>query len=349
MKTFMRLFKWNFFSLMCGFFPYSAYAVGAQIETPKVCLILDKAGKDDHGFNSLAVQAFDKARRSSQIDSASRIFEAKEDAQVAYAIRAFAASGCQGIIAIGINTAEGVKEMAPRFPRQNFTLIDAVVSAPNVRSIVFREDEGSFLMGTIAAMKSPTKTVGFIGGMDIPLIQKFESAYKAGVRYINPSMSILSAYVGVTVDAWNNPSKAQEIATSQFQRGAGIIFQASGGSGFGVFDAVEKRNTGSRDNPKAFVIGVDANQNWIKPGLILTSMIKDIDRAVADTIQLIHSGGFQGGIVTYGLENGGIDWALDKYNSHLFTKDEVKKIQAIIVSISRGQIKVSATTKAQEK
>jgi basic membrane protein A len=210
--------------------------------------------------------------------------------------------------------------------------VDAEVIAPNVRTLLFEEHEGSYLVGAMAALASKSGTLGFIGGMDIPLIRRFEMGYVAGAKKVNPKAIVKSNYVGVTGDAWNNPAKAKELALSQIAGGADVIFSAAGASGAGLFDAVEEKGR--------LAIGVDSNQNWIKPGKVLTSMLKRVDVAVEQTIADTAAGKFSAGVKRYGLSNGGIDYAMDEHNAKLIApemKAAVDKLKAEIIS---GKIKV---------
>ena len=209
-----------------------------------------------------------------------------------------------------------VKKVAAQFPKKHFAIVDSEVDLPNVRSLMFEEHEGAYLIGAIAALTSKTGKIGFVGGMDIPLIRRFAMGYEAGAKKINPQVIVLANYVGVTSEAWNNPPKGKELAVSQYDAGADVIFAAAGASGLGVFDAAEDR--------KKFAIGVDANQNWTKPGLILTSMLKRVDRAVYSTIEEAKAGKFTGGVKRFGLANKGIDYAVDQYNANILT-EPVKK------------------------
>lgn len=308
-------------------------------ELPKICMILDKAGKDDNGFNQAAYNGFEKALSSHLASSESRVFEVKDDAQIEQATRSFANSHCALIFAIGVNVAEPIKKVVDKYPTQKFVTVDYVVEAKNVRSIVFREDQAGFLIGVIAAMKTKTQKIGMIAGMDVPLIERFKLGYQAGARYINPKVKVTTAFVGVSVDGWNNPAKAEEIALSQYNQDVDVIFQTAGGSGIGIFNAAEKMH--SKNNEiKRYAIGCDSNQNWIKPGIILTSMLKGLSESVLSTIQDVKQHKFVSGTAVYGIENGGIDWALDKYNKNNFTNEEVAKINAIKHDIVSGKIQV---------
>ena len=181
-------------------------------------------------------------------------------------------------------------------------------------------------------MTSHTGTIGFVGGMDIPLIRRFEMGYAAGAKKINPAIVISANYVGITSEAWNNPPKGKELALAQYESGADIIFAAAGASGLGVFDAAEEK--------KKFAIGVDSNQNWTKPGLILTSMLKRVDEAVFNTISETKAGSFTGGVKQFGLANKGIDYAVDQYNEKILTAAVRKRADELKAEIIAGKIEV---------
>ncbi|NDD90989.1 BMP family ABC transporter substrate-binding protein, partial [bacterium] len=236
------------------------------------------------------------------------------------------------IIGVGVAQADAMKKVAAQFPDKHFAVVDAEVRAPNVQSLLFQEHEGSFLVGAIAAMASKTGKVGFIGGMDIPLIRRFEMGYAAGAKHVNPKAQVLSNYIGVTGDAWNNPPKAKELALSQYQRGADVIFSAAGASTMGIFDAAEDQ--------KKFAIGVDSNQNWIKPGLVLTSMLKKVDVAVYRSIEQTVQKKFAPGVIRHGLVDSGVDYSVDQYNEKVLPPEMRKKADAIKASIVSGKIKV---------
>ena len=187
---------------------------------------------------------------------------------------------------------------------------------PNVAGLLFKEHEGSYLVGMIAAKTSRTGTVGFVGGMDIPLIRRFEKGYEEGAKAVNPAIQVIQNYVGVTDAAWNNPGKGKELSLAQMDKGADVIFAAAGNSGLGAFDAVEQAGT---ENGRAthFVIGVDSNQNGVKPGFVLTSMVKRVDNAVYDIVKEVVDGQFKGGFHVFGLESDGVGYVVDQYNRNL--------------------------------
>src|SRR5215468_6776845 len=275
----------------------------------KVGLVLDRGGKDDKSFNSSAYQGATEAKNKLGIYL--KFVEAADDNAFEPLLQSFARKDFDLMIGIGFAQKEAIKKVAAQFPNKHFAIVDAQVDAPNVRSLMFEEHEGAYLVGAIAAMTSKTGKIGFVGGMDIPLIRRFEMGYEAGAKKINPQVTVLANFVGITSEAWNNPPKGKELAVSQYDSGADIVFAAAGASGLGVFDAAEEK--------KKFAIGVDANQDWMKPGLILTSMLKRVDLAVYSTIEDSKAGKFSGGIKRFRLADKGIDYSVDKYNEKILT------------------------------
>jgi len=218
---------------------------------------------------------------------------------------------------------------------------DGKTPKSNVASLVFREHEGSYLVGMIAASKNKTGTIGFLGGMDIPLIHKFETGYEEGARSVNPKIQIIQNYVGVTDGAWNNPGKGKELALGQIEKGADVIFTAAGNSGLGAFDAVEQYGKNSQGEANRFVIGVDSNQNMVKPGFVLTSMVKRVDNAVYDVVMEVLDGKFQGGFHAFGLDKDGVAYAMDDNNKELIPADVINKVEESKKKIVDGEIKVT--------
>lgn len=306
---------------------FSATAVAAPF---RVGLVLDKGGKDDKSFNSAAYMGATKAEKELGIEL--KYVEALDLNALDNLHRQFAKKKFDLIIGIGFAQSEAIQKIAKQFPEQHFALVDGEVNLPNVKSLLFEEHEGSFVVGAIAALKSKVNKIGFIGGMDIPLIRRFEMGFKAGAQHVNPKAELLVNYIGVTGEAWNNPAKAKELALSQYGSGVDVIFAAAGASGSGVFDAAEEK--------KKFAIGVDSNQNWMKPGSILTSMLKRVDVAVFDTIKESKDGKFKGGVVRFGLASKGIDYALDEHNKGLLDQKMLQKVEAIKKDIVSGKIKV---------
>lgn len=302
----------------------------AHADPLRVALILDKGGKDDKSFNTAAFQGATEAKKKLGIFL--KEIEASDDSFFEPAMRSFASKKFDLIIGIGVSQADALKKVAKEFPNQKFAIVDAPVDAPNVVSAMFNEHEGSYLVGYVAAMKSKTATVGFVGGVDIPLIRRFEKAYEQGAKAAKKDAKVIVNYVGVTSEAWNNPTKAKELAQNQYSRGADVIFAPAGASNAGVFDAAVA--TGK------FAIGVDSNQNYIKPGRILTSMLKRVDRAVYQVIEDLTKAKFSPGVHVFGLSNEGVDWALDQYNQSLFSPEEVRKIGEVRKQVAMGKIQV---------
>lgn len=297
----------------------------------KVGIVFDIGGKDDRSFNAAANVGMLRAKKDLPI--VLRDVEPGDPTSIEPAMRAFAQYGYNLITGVGFAQEPVIKLVAKDYPQLHFVLIDSFVDLPNVASLLFKEHEGSFLVGMIAAYKNQTGTIGFIGGMDIPLIHKFATGYEEGARYVNPNIRILKNYVGITDTAWNNPGKGRELANSQYEQGADVIFQAAGNSGLGVFDAAESY--------KKFAIGVDSNQNWIKPGFVLTSMLKRIENAVYSIVKEEVEGNFKGGMHVYGLDNDGIGYALDEYNKHLIPDSVIEKVEQARRDIIAGKIKVT--------
>jgi basic membrane protein A and related proteins len=296
----------------------------------KVALVFDTGGKDDRSFNASAYAGAMQAQ--SKLGAQIKYVEATDNNAIDSVLKNFSKKDFDLIIAIGVVQADALKKVAPQFPDKKYLIIDSEVNAPNVSSALFQEHEGSYLVGALAAMASKTGVIGFVGGMDIPLIRRFQMGYEAGAKKVNPKAKVIVNYVGVTGDAWHNPPKAKELALSQISSKADVIYHASGASGAGVFDAAEDK--------KILVIGVDSNQNWVKPGRVLTSMLKRVDLAVYKAIEQVGKNEFKSGTVRYGLKDLGIDWALDEHNAKLVTPEMKSKMEALKTDIISGKIKV---------
>ncbi len=297
-----------------------------------VGIVFDIGGKDDRSFNAAALEGVQRAAR--ELPIVLRDVEPGEPNAIEPAMRAFAERRYDLIIGIGFAQAPIMERVARDFPHINFAIVDGVSQLPNVASLVFREHEGSYLVGMIAARKSRTGVLGFIGGMDIPLIHRFAVGYEEGARAVNPNIRVLTNFVGVTDAAWNNPGRGKELALAQIQRGADVIFTAAGNSGLGAFDAVEPY-------PDRFVIGVDSNQNCVKPGHVLTSMVKRVDNVVYQTIQQVVEGRFAGGFHVFGLENDGVGYAMDQCNQNLVPQQVIPEVEAARQRIIGGDIRVT--------
>jgi len=231
------------------------------------------------------------------------------------------------VVAIGFSMGSSLEKVAKDFPKLQFAIIDAVVTLPNVQSITFKEHEGSFLVGVMAAMASKTGKVGFIGGMDIPLIRRFQCGFEQGARYANPKAVTSANMTGTTPTAWNDPARGAELAKAQFASGVDVIFAAAGGTGLGVYQAAKDAGR--------LAVGVDSNQNHLQPGTMLTSMVKRVDVAVYQTFK-----GITPGVSTLGLKEGGVDVAMDDNNAKLVTPEMKKAVDAARADIISGKIKV---------
>jgi len=231
--------------------------------------------------------------------------------------------------------------VAKDYPNINFAIVDGASQLPNVASLVFKEHEGSYLVGMIAAKESKTGVLGFIGGMDIGLIHRFAKGYEEGAKAARPDARVLVSYVGVTDGAWNNPGKGKELALAQIGKGADVIFTAAGNSGLGAFDAVEQAGRDPEGRANRFVIGVDSNQNGVKPGFVLTSMVKRVDNAVYQIVSDVVSGKFKGGFHTYGVESDGVGYAMDQFNQPLIDAGVIQQAEEAKRKIIGGEIKVT--------
>ena len=315
-----------------------SYAADDQAKV-HIGLVYDLGGKDDRSFNAAAWTGASRAAKEFPI--VLRDVETGDATSIEPAMRAFAERGYDLIIGVGFVQAPIVESVAKDYPKLNFAVVDSVVDLPNVASLIFKEHEGSYLVGMIAALTSKSGTLGFLGGMDIPLIRKFEVGYEEGARSINPNVRVLQNYVGVTGAAWNDPLKGKELARSQIEKGADVIFTAAGPSGLGAFDAVEQYGRDDHGRARKFVIGVDSNQNGVKPGYVLTSMMKRVDNAVYQTIREQLEGRSVSGVHVYGLDNDGVGYAADEYNKDLLPGETLRLLAEAKRKIISGQIKVT--------
>ena len=302
----------------------SAMAAGAG-----PAIVYDTGGKFDKSFNESMFNGATKFK--TETGTAFGEFEVTNDAQREQAIRNFADKGFSPIIASGFAQAEAVTKVAKDYPDLKFAIVDMVVDLPNVESVVFKEHEGSFLVGMMAAEASKSGKVGFVGGMDIPLIHKFSCGYVQGVKADKKDAAVFQNMIGDTDSAWNDPVKAGEITKGQMAKGADVVYAAAGGSGLGVLQATT--------DAKALGIGVDANQNYLHPGNVLTSMVKHVDVAVYN-IMKAGNAKFEPGIHALGLKEGGVDYAMDDNNKPLVNDAMKAKIEAAKADIISGKLKV---------
>ncbi|WP_239031972.1 BMP family lipoprotein [Paroceanicella profunda] len=305
-------------------------AVAAQAADFKPAVVYDLGGKFDKSFNEAAYTGAEKFKADTGVEY--RDFEIQNDAQREQALRRFAQQGYSPILAIGFSQAAAVEKIAEEFPDTQFGIVDMVVEKPNVRSILFKEHEGSYLVGVMAAMASETGKVGFVGGMDIPLIRKFACGYVGGVKSVNPDAEVFENMTGDTGAAWNDPGKGAELARSQMDRGADVIYHAAGGTGIGVLNAVADAGK--------LGIGVDSNQNGLQPGHILTSMLKRVDQAVYAAFKDAQEGNYTTGFDVLGLKEGGVGYAMDENNASLVTPEMQAAVDAAAQKIISGEVEV---------
>tara|TARA_R100001369_G_scaffold2190_2_gene7495 strand:+ start:8792 stop:9778 length:987 start_codon:yes stop_codon:yes gene_type:complete len=304
----------------------TALSAGAALAEP--ALIFDLGGKFDKSFNEAA---FAGAQRwADETGESFREIELQSEAQREQALRRFAEAGSNPIVMTGFAFGDALGQVAGDYPDTDFVIIDMVVDAPNVRSVVFNEHEGSYLVGMMAAMASESNTVGFIGGMDIPLIRKFACGYAQGVLAVNPDATVISNMTGSTPAAWNDPVKGSELTKAQISQGADVVYAAAGGTGVGVLQTAADEDILS--------IGVDSNQNHLHAGKVLTSMIKRVDNAVYDAMS--DGPGMEKGFNVMGVGNKGVGVAIDEHNKPLITAEMQAAVDEASAKIADGSLEV---------
>jgi basic membrane protein A len=308
-----------------------------------VGIVFDVGGRGDKSFNDGAYLGAERAER--ELGAALRFIEPGDGSDREAGLRLLAAQDIDLVAGIGFIFTDDLTLLAQEYPNVNFAGVDYALTVdaqgtvvqppPNLAALKFREEEGSFLVGAIAALAGGSKRVGFVGGMDIPLIHKFEAGYRAGVRHVCPDCEVVAQYAGVTPEAFRNPGKGKELALSQYGSGVNVIFHASGSTGLGVFEAA--RQTGS------YAIGVDADQYDAAPGHVLTSMVKGVDVVVYDQVKRVQDGTFEGGIYIYGLAENGVGYVYDERNRALIPDAVRARVEHLRDSIIAGQIPVPST------
>ena len=303
-----------------------ALSAGAALADPAI--IFDLGGKFDKSFNEAAFGG--ATRWAEETGGSFREIELTSEAQREQALRRFAEAGYNPVVMTGFAFASSLDAVAPDFPDTKFAIIDMVVDQPNVQSIVYKEQEGSYLVGMMAAMASKTGTVGFVGGMDIPLIRKFACGYVQGVKAANPDAKVIQNMTGTTPAAWNDPVKGGELTKAQIAQGADVVYAAAGSTGLGVLQTAADEGILS--------IGVDSNQNYLHPGKVLTSMLKRVDVAVYKAFAA--GPDLKPGFNVLGLAEGGIDYAMDEYNKDLVTPEMLAAVEDAKAKIIAGEIVV---------
>jgi len=305
-------------------------AASASAAAPKLAVVYDAGGKFDKSFNQSAFEGASRFKQETGINFIE--VQASSDTQAEQVLRGLARKNLDLIASIGFAQQAAVQKVAKEFPKVRFVLIDGVAQGANVNSITFKEEEGSYLVGVAGAMASKSKKLGFIGGIDIPLIRTFACGYTQGAKAVNPKIDVFSNMVGTTAAAWNDPAKGGELARSQFDRGVDVVFAVAGGSGMGTLQTAKEKGK--------LAIGVDSNQNALYPGSILTSMVKRVDNAVYDSFTQVKNGTWKAGVTAKGLKEGGVDWALDASNRKLITPEIEKRVLGARKDIIDGKIKV---------
>ena len=308
-----------------------------------VGIVFDVGGRGDKSFNDGAYKGADSAK--AVLGANIRFIEPGEGSDREAGLRLLAAQGLDLVLGVGFIFTDDLTDLAVEYPVVKFAGVDyavtvdaqgnAVQPPSNLAALKFREEEGSFLVGAIAVLAGGSKRVGFVGGMDIPLIHKFEAGYRAGVRHVCPDCTVIAQYAGVTPEAFRNPGKGKELALSQYQSGVNVIFHASGSTGLGVFEAARQT--------RKYAIGVDADQYSEAPGYIMTSMVKGVDAVTFDAIRRVREGTFRGGIYSYGLKEGGVGYIYDDNNRNLIPADVIARVEQLKAEIIAGRIRVPST------
>jgi len=308
-----------------------------------VGIVFDVGGRGDKSFNDGAYNGAMRAAR--ELGANVRFIEPGEGSDREAGLRLLAAEGMDLIVGVGFIFTDDLALLAKEYPRVNFAGVDFAVSTdangnpiappPNLAALKFKEEEGSFLVGALAAKVGGSRKVGFVGGMDAPLIHKFEAGYRAGVKSVCPDCQVIAQYAGVTPEAFRNPGRGKELALSQYQQGVNVIYHASGSTGLGVFEAA--RQTGR------LAIGVDADQYAEAPGHILTSMVKGVDAAVYDAVKRVKEHRFRGGIDQFGLAEEGVGYVYDANNRALIPDSVRTTLERLRQEIIAGRITVPST------
>ncbi len=307
----------------------------------KVGLVFDVGGRGDKSFNDSAYEGLQRAIKDFGIYA--QYIEPSEGSDRESALRLFAAQNYDLIISVGFIFTDDITNVAKEYPNNKFADIDYVILSDkdgkiipppaNIAALKFKEEEGSFLVGALAALKTKTNKVGFIGGMDIPLIHKFEDGFKQGAKYVTPNIEVIANYAGVTGAAFKDPAKGKELALSQFGNNVDVIYHASGSTGLGLFEAARSL--------KKLAIGVDSDQYSEAPGVILSSMVKKVDNAVYQVIKETKEGNYKSGVKTFGVKEDGVAYVYDNNNKDLIPDDVHKKVEEIKEKIIKGEIKVT--------
>ena len=310
----------------------AAAALPATVALAEPAIIFDLGGKFDKSFNEAAFEGAERWKKDTGEDY--REIELSSEAQREQALRRMAESGASPVVTVGFAYSTTMEQIAPEYPDTNFVVIDTVVDQPNVRSYVFSEHEGSYLAGMMAALASKSGTVGFVGGMDVPLIRKFACGYVQGVKAVNPDATVIQNMTGTTPSAWNDPTKGAELTRAQVSQGADVVYHAAGGTGIGALQAAADEGI--------LGIGVDSNQNYLHPGSVLTSVVKRVDNSIYEAFSdgTDGDGEFETGVQVMDLGSEGVTLAMDENNASLVTEDMQAKVDEARQKIISGEIQV---------
>jgi len=318
----------------------AADSLAQERNGPKVALVFDIGGRGDGGFNDAAYNGLEKA--VAELGVRAVYVEHKRNLELEHALQQTAASDAGIIIGVGFAFSERLNKLAAKYPDKKFVCVDYSVKydekgmvaplPPNLAGLIFKEEEGSYLVGAIAALKSRTGKIGFVGGMDSPIIRKFEAGYLAGAHAARPDILVFSKYAGITAQAFNNPEKGYRIAAEMYGQGADVIYHAAGRTGDGLFRAAKKMNR--------LAVGVDIDQSAKAPGLVLTSMTKNIDAAVLESVRSVVQGHFSGGLKIFGLKENGVGFVYNERNKKLIPPEIHNSILALQTKIVAGELAI---------
>ena len=326
-----------------SFVPARGATAEADSNAVRVGIVFDVGGRGDKSFNDGAYVGGDSATKV--LGARVTFIEPGDGTDREAGLRLLAAEGMDLVIGVGFIFTDDIAALAKEYPNTRFAGVDYALNVDNKGTVIlppanlvalkFREEEGSFLVGALAALVGKSKKLGFVGGMDSPLIRKFAAGYTAGVKHVCPDCEVMAQYAGVTPAAFRNPGRGKELALSQFQQGVNVIFHASGSTGLGVFEAARSMNR--------LAIGVDGDQYREAPGYVLTSMVKRVDAAVFDAIKRVKDKRFAGGVAAYGLAEDGVAYVYDEHNRGMIPESARARVETLRREIIAGKIKVPAS------
>ena len=315
-------------TVACSFTLIFLFIIPSIGKTKRIGLIYDAVGRGDLSFCDASYAGAKKATDQWKLDL--KEITPGQSTDIEFALRQLARLKYDLIIGVGFLFQEPIGRVASEFPNVKFAIIDAEAKQENVASLIFKAHEGTYLVGAIAALKTETNRIGFIGGMNVPLLHAFEAGYHAGAKAVNPEIEVLIDYAGVTPKAFSDPAKGKELALAQYNKGVDVIIAAAGATGLGILEAAKEK--------QKYLIWVDANGNHLAPGLVLTSMIKGVELAVYQTIQAVVEDSFTGGVKLYGLKEGGIEYIVDSNNQGVLSPEILKRVEALKKQVIDGEI-----------